>query len=147
MLEKAQERVARRRTHNVQLVQMDAAALDFPDDSFDIVYAPYLISVVPDPVQVAREMHRVCRAGGRIIFLNHFLSSNRLLSQRGTADLAADHPYRLQIGPRPAGVSRSDEPAPDLDREGDRSEDVVAGVVSKGLALPGQPRTQNPQRS
>ena len=81
MLEKAQERVARRRTHNVQLVQMDAAALDFPDDSFDIVYAPYLISVVPDPVQVAREMHRVCRVGGRIIFLNHFLSSNRLLSR------------------------------------------------------------------
>jgi SAM-dependent methyltransferase len=35
--------------------------MSFPDDSFDIVYAPYLISVVPDPVQVAREMYRVCR--------------------------------------------------------------------------------------
>jgi phosphatidylethanolamine/phosphatidyl-N-methylethanolamine N-methyltransferase len=31
----------------------------------DIVYAPYLISVVPDPVAVAREMRRVCRPGGR----------------------------------------------------------------------------------
>ena len=81
MLEKAQERVARRRTHHVHLLQMDAAALDFPDNSFDIVYASYLINVVPDPVQVAREMHRVCRVGGRIIFLNHFLSSNRLLSR------------------------------------------------------------------
>ena len=81
MLEKAQERVERRRTRNVRLLQMDAAALDFPDESFDIVYAPYLISVVPDPVQVAREMQRVCRVNGRIIFLNHFLSSNRLLSR------------------------------------------------------------------
>ena len=81
MLEKAQERVARRQTHHVHLLQMDAAALDFPDNSFDIVYASYLINVVPDPVRVAREMHRVCRVGGRIIFLNHFLSSNRLLSR------------------------------------------------------------------
>jgi phosphatidylethanolamine/phosphatidyl-N-methylethanolamine N-methyltransferase len=35
---------------------------------------------VPDPVGVAREMHRVCRAGGRIIILNHFRSPNRLLA-------------------------------------------------------------------
>ena len=60
---------------------MDAADLKFADDSFDIVYAPYLISVVPDPVKVAREMRRVCRPGGRIIFLNHFLSPNPLLSR------------------------------------------------------------------
>ena len=32
---------------------MDAADLKFADDTFDIVYAPYLISVVPDPVAVA----------------------------------------------------------------------------------------------
>jgi phosphatidylethanolamine/phosphatidyl-N-methylethanolamine N-methyltransferase len=60
---------------------MDAADLKFPDNSFDIVYAPYLISVVPDPLQVAREMRRVCRRGGRIIFLNHFLSPNPVLSK------------------------------------------------------------------
>jgi phosphatidylethanolamine/phosphatidyl-N-methylethanolamine N-methyltransferase len=60
---------------------MDAADLKFADDSFDIVYAPYLISVVPDPVKVAQEMCRVCRPGGRIIFLNHFLSPNALVSR------------------------------------------------------------------
>ncbi|MGH9331418.1 MAG: class I SAM-dependent methyltransferase, partial [Vicinamibacterales bacterium] len=49
--------------------------------SFDIVYAPYLISVVPDPVKVAQEMRRVCRRGGRIVFLNHFLSPNAVLSR------------------------------------------------------------------
>ena len=81
MLEKARERVAKKGMRNARLLQMDAADLKFPDDSFDIVYAPYLISVVPDPVQVAQEMRRVCRPGGRIIFLNHFLSPNAILSR------------------------------------------------------------------
>jgi phosphatidylethanolamine/phosphatidyl-N-methylethanolamine N-methyltransferase len=80
MLEKAHERVAERTMRNVRLLQMDATSLSFPDDSFDIVYAPYLISVVPDPVAVAVEMRRVCRPGGRIIILNHFRSSNPVMS-------------------------------------------------------------------
>jgi phosphatidylethanolamine/phosphatidyl-N-methylethanolamine N-methyltransferase len=80
MLEKARERVARKDV-SARLLQMDAADLKFEDDSFDIVYAPYLISVVPDPVKVAQEMRRVCRPGGRIIFLNHFLSPNPILSR------------------------------------------------------------------
>jgi phosphatidylethanolamine/phosphatidyl-N-methylethanolamine N-methyltransferase len=81
MLEKARDRIARKGITNVRLLEMDAADLKFADDSFDIVYAPYLISVVPDPVRVAAEMHRVCRPGGRIIFLNHFRSPNFLLSR------------------------------------------------------------------
>jgi phosphatidylethanolamine/phosphatidyl-N-methylethanolamine N-methyltransferase len=81
MLEKARERAARKGLRTMRLLQMDAADLKFADDSFDIVYAPYLISVVPDPVKVAKEMRRVCRPGGRIIFLNHFLSPNGVLSR------------------------------------------------------------------
>jgi phosphatidylethanolamine/phosphatidyl-N-methylethanolamine N-methyltransferase len=81
MLEKARDRVARKGLTNVRLLEMDAAAMRFPDGAFDIVYAPYLISVVPDPVKVAQEMRRVCRPGGRIIFLNHFLSPNPILSR------------------------------------------------------------------
>jgi phosphatidylethanolamine/phosphatidyl-N-methylethanolamine N-methyltransferase len=81
MLEKARERAARKNAAPVRLLQMDAADLKFADNSFDIVYAPYLISVVPDPVKVAQEMRRVCRPGGRIIFLNHFLSPNPFLSR------------------------------------------------------------------
>jgi phosphatidylethanolamine/phosphatidyl-N-methylethanolamine N-methyltransferase len=81
MLEKARERVARQGLRNVRLIEMDAASLTFDDDSFDIVYAPYLVSVVPDPVQVVREMRRVCRPGGKIIILNHFRSANPVLSR------------------------------------------------------------------
>jgi phosphatidylethanolamine/phosphatidyl-N-methylethanolamine N-methyltransferase len=94
MLEKARERAARKDIRNVRLLQMDAGDLKFADGSFDIVYAPYLISVVPDPVKVAQEMHRVCRSGGRIIFLNHFLSPNALLSR---AERLIS-PYTIHIG-------------------------------------------------
>ena len=94
MLEKARERAQRKGIRNMRLLQMDAGDLKFADDSFDIVYAPYLISVVPDPVKVAQEMHRVCRPGGRIIFLNHFLSPNPVLSrlERWIS------PYTIHIG-------------------------------------------------
>src|SRR2546425_12533038 len=78
MLERARERIARKGVRNVRLLQMDAANLKFADDTFDIVYAPYVISVVPDPVAVAAEMRRVCRPGGRIVILNHFRSKNRV---------------------------------------------------------------------
>jgi phosphatidylethanolamine/phosphatidyl-N-methylethanolamine N-methyltransferase len=81
MLEKARERVAKKGLSGVRLIEMDAADIKFADNSFDIVYAPYLISVVPDPVRVANEMRRVCRAGGKIIFLNHFRSPNHVLAR------------------------------------------------------------------
>ena len=80
MLEKARARVQRQGLRNIRLLEMDAAHLIFADDSFDIVYAPYVISVVPDPVQVVREMRRVCRPGGKIIVVNHFRSPNPILS-------------------------------------------------------------------
>ena len=81
MLEKARDRVQQKRLRNIRLLEMDASHLMFADDSFDIVYAPYLISVVPDPVQVVKEMRRVCRPGGKIIVLNHFRSANPILSR------------------------------------------------------------------
>src|SRR3982750_2934451 len=81
MLEIARERAERKDIRHVRLLQMDAADLKFADNAFDIVYAPYLISVVPDPVQVAYEMRRGCRPGGRVILLNHFLSPNPFLSR------------------------------------------------------------------
>jgi phosphatidylethanolamine/phosphatidyl-N-methylethanolamine N-methyltransferase len=76
MLERARTRVEQYNLHNVRLIQMDATQLKFPDNSFDIVYAPYFISCVPDPLAVTREMRRVCKRDGRLVFLNHFLSAN-----------------------------------------------------------------------
>lgn len=85
MLEKARERIAKKGLRHCRVMEMDAAALTFADDTFDVVYAPYLISVVPDPVAVALEMRRVCKPGGRIIILNHFKSEHPLISRIETA--------------------------------------------------------------
>lgn len=81
MLEKARERVTRKGLQNIRLLEMDAADLTFENDSFDIVYAPYVISVVSDPIRVVREMRRVCRPGGKIIILNHFKSAGPVVSR------------------------------------------------------------------
>jgi phosphatidylethanolamine/phosphatidyl-N-methylethanolamine N-methyltransferase len=79
MLAKAQGRIDEKGLHHCDLAEMDATQLKFADNSFDVVYAPYVISVVPEPVKVAREMYRVCRPGGRVIILNHFKSANRVM--------------------------------------------------------------------
>jgi phosphatidylethanolamine/phosphatidyl-N-methylethanolamine N-methyltransferase len=85
MLDKAHDRILNKGLRNCRVMEMDAAQMAFPDESFDIVYAPYLISVVPDPVKVAQEMRRVCRRGGRIVILNHFKSRNPIMSRVETA--------------------------------------------------------------
>ena len=112
MLENARNRVARKQINNVRLLEMDAADLKFADDSFDIVYAPYLISVVPDPIAVAREMRRVCRPGGRVIFLNHFRSPNPVLAWIERAISPVHGAHRVQVGPRPAGIPRAGRVTP-----------------------------------
>jgi phosphatidylethanolamine/phosphatidyl-N-methylethanolamine N-methyltransferase len=73
MLEKARERVAVERLRNVTgLHEMDASDLKFPDASFDTVVAMYVMTVVPEPEKVMRELARVCRPGGDVIIVNHF---------------------------------------------------------------------------
>ena len=136
MLEKARERLARKELQNIRLLQMDAADLKFADNSFDIVYAPYLISVVPDPLQVAREMRRVCRPGGRIIFLNHFLSPNPLLVAHRAPDLAV---HRSTSGSRRISTCRRFWRRPisaGVDREGEHPAHLVARHVRQGLSRP-----------
>jgi phosphatidylethanolamine/phosphatidyl-N-methylethanolamine N-methyltransferase len=88
MLARARARIARRGTPHVRLCRMDAARLAFRDAQFDAVYAPYVLNVVPDPLQVAREMRRVCRPQGRIVLLNHFDHDRANLVDRVVGRLA-----------------------------------------------------------
>ena len=94
MLEKAHERVVKKGVTNVRLQEMDAANLTFADDTFDIVYAPYVISVVSDPVRVVNEMRRVCRPGGKIVILNHFRSHTPVVARLERAI----SPFTVHIG-------------------------------------------------
>lgn len=73
MLEKARERVAAEGLDNVTgLHEMDAANLAFADASFDVVAAMFVMTVVPDPEKVMRELARVTKPGGTVLIVNHF---------------------------------------------------------------------------
>jgi phosphatidylethanolamine/phosphatidyl-N-methylethanolamine N-methyltransferase len=81
MLRKARRHAGGCGTRRLTLSRMDAMSLAFPDQSFDVVYAAYVIGVVPDPVLTLREMARVCRRHGRIVLLNHFRSTTPWLAK------------------------------------------------------------------
>jgi phosphatidylethanolamine/phosphatidyl-N-methylethanolamine N-methyltransferase len=70
MLHKARERVAELGLDHVEALEvMDAEHLEFPDDSFDVVVAQYVVTAVPNPEAALNEFARVLRPGGEIIIL------------------------------------------------------------------------------
>src|SRR5271170_6763212 len=71
MLAKAKQRVADLRLKNVEgLAVMDAERLEFPDASFDVVMAQYVVTAVPNPEVALDEFARVLRPGGEMILLS-----------------------------------------------------------------------------
>jgi phosphatidylethanolamine/phosphatidyl-N-methylethanolamine N-methyltransferase len=71
MLRKAKTRVAELGLKNVEgLAVMDAEKLDFPDGSFDVVMAQYVVTAVANPEATLDEFARVLRPGGEIILLS-----------------------------------------------------------------------------
>lgn len=46
----------------------NAMALDFPDNSFDIVYASNLLHHLPEPEKAIQEMYRILKPGGKACF-------------------------------------------------------------------------------
>ena len=77
MLRKAQDKANGR---NVSLLEMDAQAPDFPDDSFDVVVLNLILSVVPDGAVAFREAWRVLRPGGRAVIFDKFASEGGQIS-------------------------------------------------------------------
>lgn len=75
MIEIARARLARLRGRRIELRTMNAEDMDFPDQAFDCVTLPYVLSVTPDPQRLYAEVRRVCRRGGAILILNHFSGS------------------------------------------------------------------------
>lgn len=97
MLVKARQRLAELDKPGVEaLLEMDATAMTFPDASFDLAVAMYVITVVPQPAEVMREMARVVRPGGRVLITSHFASGGAIgLIERGLA------PFSDRLGWRP----------------------------------------------
>ena len=101
MIARARRRVDTGHRDSVSFAQMDAAQLALPDAAFDAVYVPYTINVLPDALAAGRELVRVCRPGGRVVFLNHFHdvvdTSNLVNRVAGKLAVAADVNWRLRL--------------------------------------------------
>ncbi len=55
----------------LDLRQMDAQSLDFPDDTFDAAVATFVFCSIPDPMLALNELARVVKPGGKIFLLDH----------------------------------------------------------------------------
>lgn len=94
MLEKAEIKKQYYKLSNVNLYNMDASAMVFPDNVFDKVFASHVITVVPDPLRTLHEMKRVCKKGGEIFILNYAGCNNGVIS----AIEKAISPFRDKLG-------------------------------------------------
>jgi ubiquinone/menaquinone biosynthesis C-methylase UbiE len=72
MLVRAERKAAKTGHENYRLRVGDAYALDFPDDSFDVLLNNYMFDLLPeeDFVTVLKEFKRVLRTGGRLLLVN-----------------------------------------------------------------------------
>lgn len=59
-----------------EIVEADAAALPFPDDSFDTVVCTLVLCSIVDPRRALDELRRVLRPGGSLLFLEHVRSDD-----------------------------------------------------------------------
>ncbi len=66
MLENAQM-LAQKHGVEIETTCMNAEAIDFPDNTFDCVYAANLLHHVRPEIAL-REMHRICKPGGKVCF-------------------------------------------------------------------------------
>jgi SAM-dependent methyltransferase len=74
MAERLRRRVAGR--HRATVVLAPAEALPFADGEFDTVVSTLVLCTVPDQAAALREIRRVLRPGGRLLFMEHIRSDS-----------------------------------------------------------------------
>lgn len=81
MLQRADKRAKEAGLRNIETLEVqDARAMSYEDNAFDTVTAMYIMSVVPEPEKVMREIARVVKPDGDVFILNHFSSDNGFIA-------------------------------------------------------------------
>lgn len=96
LLDRARRRAAADALDDIRFDEGDAAAMPYPDASFDVVLSTFGAVFVPDQVRVASEMMRVLRPGGQLGVVSY------------TAESLPGDMYRLgaSLAKPPEGASR-----------------------------------------
>ena len=66
---------------NTELVASSAECMPWPDNSFDTVVAFLVFCTIPDPEAAAREMNRVLKPDGQLIFFEHVQAPEQRLAR------------------------------------------------------------------
>lgn len=80
MLRRLQERL-RERMPQARVLRAAAEELPFEDDSFDAVVSTLVLCTVEDQPRALRELRRVLRPGGRLLFIEHVRSEDAALAR------------------------------------------------------------------
>lgn len=67
MLEIARERAEGAALTNIDFVEMDAEAIEFPEDSFDVVLCRFGLMFLPNPAVSLKRMERALSEGGHLV--------------------------------------------------------------------------------
>jgi len=70
LIERAKAYLGDREASRRRIVEGNVMQMDFPDDTFDVVYARYLFQHLPDPVGAANEIKRVLKPGGKLVIFD-----------------------------------------------------------------------------
>ena len=68
------KKVAENKGLGVEFILGDAESIPLPDDQFDTVLITYTMCTIPDVLSANREMRRVLKPGGKLIFCEHGLA-------------------------------------------------------------------------
>jgi ubiquinone/menaquinone biosynthesis C-methylase UbiE len=55
----------------IEVLEVSAEELPFPDDSFDSVVNTLVFCTIPDPIKALQEVKRVCKPNGKVLFFEH----------------------------------------------------------------------------
>ncbi len=80
MVSRLQRRIAERRP-DAKLLQAPAEDLPFEDASFDVAVSTLVLCTVDDQPRALRELRRVLRPGGRLLFMEHVRAEDERLAR------------------------------------------------------------------
>jgi ubiquinone/menaquinone biosynthesis C-methylase UbiE len=104
MLGHTMRRAEERGFANIKPTQGDAEAMPYEDDAFDAAYLITVLGEIPDQDAAVRELRRVVKPGGRVVFGElfgdpHMVALGALKQRADAAGLV----FERTVGPNPLG--------------------------------------------